>query len=266
MASGSRRRLARTFSRGRWREYERLLSEAGRRDYQILPLEDWVRGDGDPSRRTLVMRHDVDQCPPAALTMARIEERHGITSTWYVRWRTADPRVVDALRAAGGGVGLHYETLSRTLIESGTPASEMARLVEHCRARLAEEVALFVRRHGPISSVCPHGDSRVPGADNGLLMRDQDPTRFGVEFDGNEAMRGRRLAYWLTDRSAADGGWRDRVDPRSLLERGATPILCLTHPNNWVSGAGLWRDRLLSLAVPDAAVRPSRTRSDAPPD
>jgi len=76
----------------------------------------------------------------------------------------------------------------------------------------------------------------------------------------------------LTDRSAAEGGWKDRVDPRDLLTRGVSPILCLTHPNNWASGASLWGDRVLTRLLNgpggknDPTLRgPVSTGSDEPP-
>ena len=69
--------------------------------------------------RTLILRHDVDQHPASALVAARIERRLDLQSTWYMRWRTADPAVIDALRAAGGSVGFHYETLTRRVLGGG---------------------------------------------------------------------------------------------------------------------------------------------------
>ena len=41
------------------------------------------------------------------------------------------------------------------------------------------------------------------------------------------------------------------------------------HPNNWVSGRGLWRDRVLAAALrtppPGGRTRVARTRSDRSP-
>jgi hypothetical protein len=178
--------------------------------------------------------------------MAAIEERLGVRSTWYFRWRTAHPVVIGDLRRRGFDVGLHYETLTRHVLTTGAAPDDDA--VNRCRATLLEEIAGFVHRHGPINSICPHGDSRVPGVSNAVLIRGLDLERAGVRWDGNEGLRGRRLGFWLTDRSAPEGGWKDGQDPEELLAGGVGPILCLTHPNNWCSGISLWRDRALSRA------------------
>jgi hypothetical protein len=268
----ARRRLSRTLSRARWSEYRELLERAQAGGYVIMSLESWLAADpGAGQSPVLVLRHDVDQHPASALAMAEIESALGVRSTWYFRWRTAHARVISALRAEGSEVGLHYETLTRMVLGQGGggEAAVTPELIARARAELRLEVGAFERLHGPIRSVAPHGDTRVPGVRNALLLKGEPAEAYGVEFDGNEAMRGRGLRAWLTDRSAAEGRWADGADPNRLLGDRVSPILCLTHPNNWVSGASLWLDRGLSRLLPDrkprAGLRPVRTGSDRPP-
>lgn len=268
-----RGRVLRRVSRARWAEYRRFLEAAIQAGYQIESLETWVgrptaQGDGP----VLILRHDVDQQPAAVAPMAAVEEALGIRSTWYFRWRTAEPQVVSALRRGGHTVGLHYETLTRRVHELGlTPEDDVSDLIESCRALLREEIAAWARVHGRARSVCPHGDTGVPWLTNAVLMRGRSAAEFGVAFDSNEAMRGRGLSHWLTDRSAAAGGWADGVDPAELFSRRVSPMLCVSHPNNWSSGLSLWADRLAGRAMPrepdrpDRRTRPLRTGPDTPP-
>jgi hypothetical protein len=267
-----RARLSRTLTPARWREYRALLEGALENDYSVVGVEDWVAGRAsEPEGPLLVLRHDVDQHPRSALSIARVERRLGLRSAWYFRWRTADPGVIASLREDGCTVGLHYETLSRLALEerAGT-AEEIAALTPAALDTLREEILAFARLHGPIRSVCPHGDSRIPLARNSSLLKGRDATEFGVEFDVNEAMSGRGLACWLTDRSRAEGGWVGRAEPRELFAARRTPILCVVHPNNWSSGPSLWLDRLLAAALPKSGgggprLGPLRTGLDAPP-
>jgi hypothetical protein len=262
-----RPRLSRTFSRGRWGEYRQFLRTAERHDYRIVSLEAWIT-EGFPTGegRILILRHDVDQHPRSALAMSGIEEELGLRSSWYFRWRTAHSAVISRLRRSGFEVGLHYETLTRRALERGSTEPPDDAMIGSGRAELRAEISAFARAFGPLRSVVPHGDSRVPSVHNADLLRGEDCADYGIEFDGNEAMRGHELGFWLTDRTAAEGGWRDGVDPAELLAEGSSPILSVTHPNNWASGPGLWLDRLLGAALPRKwPSRPIRTGSDQPP-
>jgi hypothetical protein len=266
-----RPRLSRTFSRGRWREYRRFLELARGHRYQIVSLETWIENGQGDAAPTLILRHDVDQHPRSALTMAAVEEELGIRSSWYFRWRTAHPSVVSALRRSGFDVGLHYETLTRNALERGSAGPVDDTLLERSRGDLRAEISAFANLFGPLRSVVPHGDSRIPEVHNADLLQGENCEDYGIEFDGNEAMRGRRLGHWLTDRSAAEGHWKDGIDPAELFASGASPILCVTHPNNWASGPSLWLDRVLGALLPAGPVdsnrrpsRPIRTGSDQP--
>ncbi len=262
-----RGRLARTRSRARWREYGPLLAHALQRGYRLISLERFVTDPPADDWPLLVLRHDVDQHPRSALRMAAIEREAGVSSTWYFRWRTADARVIGRLREDGFEVGLHYETLTRRLLATGRGVETVDRhLLDSCREELRLEIDAFVDRFGPISSLCPHGDTRVPGAHNGVLLRDLPPEDFRGLVDCNEAMRGRELAAWVTDRSVPDGRWVGGLDPDALLEARTTPMLWLTHPNNWAGGARLLVDRVVGGALPwRFPPVPIRTRRDRPP-
>jgi hypothetical protein len=253
----TRRRLSRTLSGPRWSEYRKLLRIALEQGYAVLSLERWLEdpalGSGRP---LLLLRHDVDQHPRSALRMAAIESDLGVLSTWYFRWRTANAETVAAIRGAGHAIGLHYETLTRELLRRGLRASDAKRLVPEARDLLRREIEAFADRHGPARSACPHGDTRVPGVHNGILLLGEDWSSYGLRWDANAAMRKHSLDVWLTDRSSAEGNWKDGLDPLDLIIDRRSPILAVVHPNNWVSGVSLWRDRVLPIGI--------RTSSDEP--
>lgn len=266
-----RPRLSRTLARARWREYRTVLENALEHGYRVLGVEQWLSADADPAGPLLILRHDVDQHPRSVLAMASVERDLGIRSAWYFRWRTADRGTIAALRGEGCPVGLHYETLSRIALEHGArDPADIAALVPLARRGLRTEIATFARLHGPIRSVCPHGDSRIGLARNASLIEGVGAADFGVEFDVNAGMRGKGLAHWLTDRTRGEGGWVDGPRPAELFAAGASPILCVVHPNNWSSGPSLWLDRALAAVLPAVGDgewlrRPLRTGVDAPP-
>jgi hypothetical protein len=249
--------LSRTLSRSRWGEYSTLLRIATEQGYSVLSLEAWLENPGlQAGQPQLLLRHDVDQHPASALRMANIEAQMGVLSTWYFRWRTARPAVVDAIRVQGHAVGLHYETLTRELLQRGLGPLSAEALIPEARKLLHRELAAFAERFGPVRSACPHGDTRMPGVHNGLLLLGEEWSDYGLRWDANAAMRDHAVDVWLTDRSVAEGRWKEGLDPIDLLIDRRSPILAVVHPNNWVSGPGLWWDR----ALPGRR----RTSSDTP--
>ncbi len=269
--AGSRSPFSRTFSRGRHSEYSSFLRIVLSEGYSVVPLrrfldEQQIRDGG----RVLILRHDIDQRAVSALELARAERELGISSTWYFRWRTADPDVIAAVRAQGGEIGLHYETLTRRVMrERVPPDGDLTPLIEPSREELRAEIRAFAQLFGRIDTIAAHGDTRVGDVRNRALVEGVGPAAFGVRHDANISLREHRLGAWLSDRSAAKGGWAGGLRPDELLSDGVSPILCLIHPNNWVSGPALWRDRLLTAALParrpGTAARIRRALPDEPP-
>jgi hypothetical protein len=224
-----------TFGRG-LQLYRRLLEGILERGYDVRPLGSWVR-EGRGGDRTVVLRHDVDGSPRAAMRMAEIENGLGIGGTWYVRWRTARPEFLDLLRDQGLEVGLHYESLSRLARRLGAAtAAQVEALVPPAAAYLEAEVHVFKHLFGGCPSICPHGDSGLPTARNGDLLRHADLDSLGVDFDARAAMAEAQRAgwSWLTDdRRARVRGMPPDRDP--VTDTGGR-VMLVVHPNNWVQG------------------------------
>jgi hypothetical protein len=223
----------------------------------VLGVERWL---AEPERRskrpTLLLRHDVDQAPASAMRMAAIEAELRVSSAWYFRWRTAHPRVIATIRDAGHTVGLHYETLTRLALKRGLRAGQTAELIPQARRMLLDELTAFNESFGPARSACPHGDTRVPGVHNGVLLQGEDLSTYGLQWDVNDAVGRRGVDVWMTDRSRAEGDWQQGADATDMIVDRRSPLLVIVHPNNWVSGPALWWDRLAPGGV--------RTRSDEP--
>ena len=101
-----------------------------------------------PERRHLILRHDIDVSIEAALEMAQVEARLGVSSSYFVLLRSPlynplDPDNLDALcrlRALGHAIGLH---LDAALYDGAALDEAAARECGILEAMLAQPVTLI---------------------------------------------------------------------------------------------------------------------------
>ena len=249
----------------RWSEYSVCLDAAVRAGYRIVPVEIWLQ-DSTRDERTLVLRHDVDVCPRAALEISRLETERELASTFYFRWSTLDRDVVERVRDNGSAVGLHYETLTRYAIENGLrrPDEVTADVVGRCRETLKEEIERFRELAGPCDSVAAHGDPRANaiGCTNDSLLRDQDYDAFGIRYSADDRAALGRVGKWVSD--GTGGAYRTGgVFVRNALAESHGLIVWNSHPNHWERGFSVLVGRVAghARALPR---HPSRWRWGVP--
>jgi hypothetical protein len=132
----------------RLREYELLLSLALSGGYETLPLGEFAERPAT-SGRVLLLRHDIDSDLATATRMWEIEQRLGVSSTWFFRLSTWDDTLVAAIVAGGSEVGYHYEELATLALRSGARSREAAlALVEQARDLMRLNTAALRRRSG----------------------------------------------------------------------------------------------------------------------
>ena len=91
--------------------YEKLLIELIRLEYTFQTFSEFLEL---PSKKVVVMRHDVDRTPGNALKMAEIEHRLGVKTTYFFRSRphVFIEDIILNINAFGHEIGYHYENLS----------------------------------------------------------------------------------------------------------------------------------------------------------
>lgn len=243
----------RDFSSQMYAVFLRTMLESG---YQALPLEDWCAGIRAP--RTVILRHDVDRFPGRALELARIENRQGVRSTYYFRYKRSVfvPEIVREIHALGHEIGYHYEVLADA---GGNP--------DAARALFAGNIA-EIRRLVPVKTVAMHGRPLSPYCEVDFWEH-ASLDEFGLAGEAYLSFCGENVPYlndtgrtWcdgacnLRDRLPLDGppplkdspnecvdalpaGLRVRTTKQLLSEMGSGvhPVLYLSfHPERWPGG------------------------------
>ncbi len=195
--------------------YARLLDQVGQGRVN-LRFSDFDGGAEPP--RYLIVRHDIDYSPAAALAMARLEARLGIkasyflllTSEYYNLLSEPHRALPGALTGLGHEVGLHYDLA----IRPPAPPKDVLQ-------QIAGEASLLSQLSGqPVRSVSLHNPS----------------------LDGRDLLRGRpeyHNAY--SDRFTKDiayfsdsaGAWRDQSVAALISDQPPPRIQLLIHPLFW---------------------------------
>jgi len=174
-------------------KYRRLILcflEAG---YRPLRFMDHCAGDSPTA--FVVLRHDVDHRPEAALRMAQLEHTLGVQATYNFRLKDFERNtgLLHELLALGHETGYHYEELA------------------HCRGDMSRAQALFVenlrraREFAPVHTVAMHGSpfSRFSNLD---IWKTMDYRDFGLLGEPYLSLDYQYVLY-LTDTGRL---WNDR--------------------------------------------------------
>lgn len=219
--------------------YAEFLGRLHSTGYEFGTFED------PPAEGEVLLRHDVDLSPRAALRMGRIEADHDVQAAYffllgaplYNPFDEECREVIRELESLGHAVGLHFDT------HQYWPAvrrPEAEAVVDRIRE---EQSVLGTLVEAPLSTVSFH----VP-----------PEWVLGESFDGFRSTY--EPAYFETPTYAADSGqrWRSKP-PLTGSDRAAAQVL--VHPGLWGETDASFRPRV-EQAVTDACISLGRWAID----
>lgn len=232
--------------------YMSLVSALRGAEYDVMPVRQALAGPGGTAGgRFVILRHDVDRSPAAALAVAHLERQLGVATTYYFRTtrRVFRPAIMREIEALGHEVGYHYEDLAAC-------GGDLAKAWERFQANVARFRAVC-----SLSTICMHGRP-LSLVDNRDLWTRFDYRALGIVGDPYIDLDFSRIAYltdtgrrWdgsnvsVHDRVGASTAQEHRTtfDLLQSLDRGTFPptIHMTTHPQRWTSGLVPWTRELL---------------------
>ena len=222
-------------------KYAVLLRELLNSGYTTLTIRDYL--SRRPQKNYAILRHDVDTKPQRALSMAKLEQSLGISSTYYFRHTKEifKPQIIREVADLGHEIGYHYEVLTKT-------KGDYARAI----TLFKEELHDF-NKITPVSTICMHGSPLSP-YDNRDLWKVYDFRDYGIAGE----------AYLSMDADmyyCSDTGWRwdkkhkvrdhlpgnrefDAKTTDDIIlavhERRIPSLYLLVHPGNWTTNTPEW--------------------------
>lgn len=224
--------------KSRLQYYREILSLARRNDYIITSLSDWYENDFYEGKKVLILRHDVDLLSWTAYRMFLVEKEFGVKSTFYFRWKSANPFVINAIKKSGFEVSLHYETLATFCKKKNiVKAEDLAEQdYSQCLEILKDEISLFEKRYGRIKTLCSHGDkrNRILGIPNHKIVENINRNELGIYFETYDKDIIHRFSSYISDSSIKDQHvWKYGLTPEQAISNGSVCICLLTHPHHW---------------------------------
>jgi hypothetical protein len=139
----------------------------------ITRIDEYLSMEKKPESFCLI-RHDIDRKPHNALLMADLEQKLGVTATYYFRTKphTFQPEIMRRIQALGHEIGYHYESLSDARGDT-----------ESAMRDFETNLARF-RRHVTVKTIAMHGRP-LSGFDDRDLWRSAEHhsmlrTKFGI--------------------------------------------------------------------------------------
>lgn len=147
--------------------YGELLDLLDAEKYEFADYHNWIGKD-----RCVILRHDIDTEPEAALKMARFEATRDVKSTYFVLLSTdmynpasaTNKGILKEIVSLGHEVGLHFDEIAYDELD---PASMRAAIIRESDALSAvlEQPVKSVSMHRPSAGTL-ESDLHIPGIVN----------------------------------------------------------------------------------------------------
>lgn len=152
------------------------------------PVKDYSASGNKDGGRVIIMRHDVDRRPDNSLACARLENKLGITGTYYFRITpdSFDRKTILEIASLGHEIGYHYEDLDIVARRSRTRCGNRGyQLDEELSGEAFEsfrENLQKIREVAPVVTACMHG-SPMSRHDSRHIWKYFDYSRLGIECE-----------------------------------------------------------------------------------
>lgn len=196
--------------------YEQMISIARECGYSFVSFEEFSKDDLN-SNQLCLLRHDCDNDLPAALRMARLENKMGVSSTYFLTFHAemynlqsvSNIKLAREIVSLGHHIGLHFDHG----FYAGVENDDVADFVEYERSHLESLLDVSV---GVMSFHQPSED---------VLHQ-----KINVRMMNTYSIDDMRGAYYISDSNMA---WRERTPVDIFTSGEHEHVHLLIHPEWW---------------------------------
>jgi len=225
--------------KNRLAEYREILAAALEHGYQVLPVIDYYNllQDNKLSSSTpyLILRHDIDSDPEAALLFAGIEHSFDLRATYYYRLSTWDARVIEQISALGNETGYHYQEVADFIVRHGVrDLSLVTKYLPVIQQMFITHLSRLRNSSGlPLRGVASHGDvvNYRLNIGNQILLEDKAfRAEHAILYEAYDSQLVESYQLHISDYLMPTGFLP--CHPKDIIRQRQTFCL-LTHPRHW---------------------------------
>ena len=168
-----------------FKTYQKLIEILKKQDFSFQRIDNFIE---NPNKKSILLRHDVDNLPENSLTFAKIENKLGIRGTYYFRIvpESWDEIIIKQIAAMGHEVGYHYEDISFAVTRLNIKINKQKLQIPELEKELAnlaihsfEKNLECLRKITKVKTICMHGNP-ISRWDSRSLWKYHDYHNFGI--------------------------------------------------------------------------------------
>ena len=226
----------------RIKEYEAIIKQAKEKDYEIVSLRDYVEENYNKNKKLLILRHDVDHFSNGTKMMFEVEKKYSMTSSFYFRNSTFEPKLMKEIEAYGSESSLHFEPIA-DFVKANPKIRNRNDLFQtdfedRCLKLLKSNLDRFrLLLDIACSTIASHGEyeNGLVGTPNNYLTEDISTYKYlDIKLEAyNKEMIDKVTCYISDVPIEINGGYKYGVTALEAIENGEAFIMFLSHPNHW---------------------------------
>jgi hypothetical protein len=223
-------------------EYDNIIKTAKEANYEIISLRDYIENKFDSSKKLFILRHDVDHFSNGTRMMFEVEKKYGVTSSFYFRNSTYEPRLMKEIESYGSESSLHFEPIADFIKANPNIKNKDDLLKTDFQERSLSILKSNLDRFRllcdiPCVTIASHGEreNTLVSTPNNYLTEDINTYEYlGIKLEAyNKKMIDKVTCYISDVPIEINNGYRYGTRPEEAIENNEEFIMFLTHPNHW---------------------------------
>ncbi len=223
-------------------EYDNIIKNAIEKDYQVVSLRDYIEEKYDENKKLLILRHDLDHFSDGTNMMFEVEKKYNVTSSFYFRNSTYEPKLMKEIEVYGSEASLHFESISDYVKANPTIQTKEELFETNFQDRCLKILKINLDRFRllldvPCATIASHGEyeNSLVGISNNYLTEDIATYKYlNIKLEAyNKEMIDKVSCYISDVPIEINGGFKYGITPLEAIDNNEQFIMFLSHPNHW---------------------------------